>query len=61
MDLRLTEAQEILKKMGNVQEHRFESIGPVVGKELRQKTWTFASLALSGWPYFSRLTPVPSK
>ena len=47
-DLDETTHQEILKKIGNVQEHRFESIGPVVGKELRQKTWTFASLALLG-------------
>ena len=41
--------QEILKKLGeisNIQELRFESIGPVIGKELRQKTITLIIISL---------------
>ncbi|MBI2642053.1 MAG: protein translocase subunit SecF [Candidatus Wildermuthbacteria bacterium] len=33
-------------KAGNATELRFESIGPVIGKELRQKTFIIAGLAL---------------
>lgn len=42
--------QEILKKLGeisNIQELRFESIGPVIGKELRQKTITLIIISLA--------------
>jgi len=41
--------QEILSKLGeisNVREQRFENIGPVVGKELRQKTITLIIVSL---------------
>jgi preprotein translocase subunit SecF len=39
--------QEILKRLGSdVEEKRFESIGPIIGKELEQKTKVFAILVL---------------
>ncbi|MDP2664639.1 MAG: protein translocase subunit SecF [bacterium] len=39
--------QQILGSLGeNATELRFESIGPVIGKELRQKTFVIAGLAL---------------
>jgi len=39
--------QEILKRLnGEIEEKRFESIGPVIGKELRQKTKIFTILVL---------------
>lgn len=38
--------QEILKKLGEVEERRFETIGPVIGKELKEKTKVFTILVL---------------
>jgi len=38
--------QEILSKLGNPKEERFESIGPLIGKELRTKSIWAISLAL---------------
>ena len=39
--------QEILQRLGNeVEEQRFEFIGPVIGKELRKKTQVFTVLVL---------------
>lgn len=39
--------QQILQALGeNAKELRFESIGPVIGKELRQKTFVIVGLAL---------------
>src|SRR4030042_4383598 len=40
--------QEIVKRFGEVKELRFESIGPVIGKELKEKTKVFTILALLG-------------
>lgn len=40
--------QEILKRLGEIKELRFESIGPVIGKELKEKTKVFTILALLG-------------
>src|SRR3989339_841877 len=39
--------QQVLEKLGNVQEHRFESIGPAIGRELRQKTFLLSFLSLA--------------
>jgi len=39
--------QEILKRLGSdIEEKRFETIGPIIGKELEQKTRIFAILVL---------------
>ena len=38
--------QEILGKLGNVREERFESIGPLIGEELKKKAIWAISLAL---------------
>lgn len=38
--------QEILKKLGEVEEKRFESIGPAIGQELKRKTKIFTILVL---------------
>jgi len=38
--------QEVLERLGNVQERRFESIGPVIGIELQEKTRTIVGLSL---------------
>ncbi|HDZ54738.1 MAG TPA: protein translocase subunit SecF [Candidatus Nealsonbacteria bacterium] len=38
--------QAILQRLGQVKEQRFESIGPVIGQELKQKTKFFTVLAL---------------
>ncbi len=38
--------QAILQRLGQVNEQRFESIGPVIGQELKQKTKFFTVLAL---------------
>ena len=38
--------QEILKRLGEVKEHRFEAIGPIIGKELTRKTKIAIILAL---------------
>ena len=38
--------QAILQRLGQVEEQRFESIGPVIGQELKQKTKFFTVLAL---------------
>ncbi len=38
--------QEILKKLGEVKDHRFETIGPIIGKELTRKTKIAIILAL---------------
>jgi preprotein translocase subunit SecF len=38
--------QAILQRLGEVKELRFESIGPVIGQELKEKTKIFAALAL---------------
>jgi len=40
--------QAVLQRLGEVKELRFESIGPVIGQELRQKTKIFTILALLG-------------
>ena len=40
--------QEVLGRLGDVKELRFESIGPVIGKELQGKTKVFTALALLG-------------
>ena len=40
--------QEVLNRLGEVKELRFESIGPVIGKELEDKTKVFTALALFG-------------
>jgi preprotein translocase subunit SecF len=36
----------ILEKLGEVQELRFESVGPIIGKELKQKTKIVVTLSL---------------
>lgn len=41
-----TTHQEILKKLGEVKDHRFEAIGPIIGKELTRKTKIAIILAL---------------
>lgn len=38
--------QAVLKSLGNVQEKRFESIGPVIGTELQEKTRVIVGLSL---------------
>lgn len=38
--------QEILKNLGEVKDHRFEAIGPIIGKELTRKTKIAIILAL---------------
>lgn len=38
--------QKILERLGEIEEKRFESIGPVVGKELREKTKIFTIFVL---------------
>lgn len=38
--------QQVLKRLGNIEEERFESIGPVIGKELAKKARTAVMLAL---------------
>ena len=38
--------QGILQRLGDVKEQRFESIGPIIGQELKQKTQLFTILAL---------------
>lgn len=45
--------QKIIERLGeNVEEKRFESIGPTVGRELRQKTWIFAVLVIAAIVFF---------
>lgn len=38
--------QEVLSRLGDVTEHRFEDIGPVIGAELAKKTYVAIALAL---------------
>lgn len=38
--------QAMLQRLGQVKEQRFESIGPIIGQELKQKTKFFTVLAL---------------
>jgi preprotein translocase subunit SecF len=38
--------QQILQKLGDVQENSFQSIGPTIGKELRGKTGTLVVISL---------------
>jgi len=40
--------QQVLKRLGEVKELRFESVGPVIGKELREKTILFTILSFLG-------------
>ncbi len=40
--------QAVLQRLDGVKEQRFESIGPVIGQELKQKTKLFTILALLG-------------
>jgi len=45
--------QKILDKLGgSVEEESFESVGPVIGKELQKKTWIFAILVLIAIIFF---------
>ena len=40
--------QAVLKSLGNVEEKRFESIGPTIGTELQEKTRVIVGLSLLG-------------
>ncbi len=45
-DINETVHSEILQRLGEVDERRFESIGPVIGEELKEKTKLAVTLAL---------------
>lgn len=47
-DIDETTHQEVLQRLDKAKEMRFESIGPVIGKELKEKTKVFTVLALLG-------------
>lgn len=44
--------QQILQKLGNVQENTFESIGPTIGKELKGKTGTLVVISLLAMVFY---------
>ena len=58
--------QEILSKLGNVEEIRFESVGPVIGAELKRSAiWAIALSLLAiviyiAWSFRKVSKPVPS-
>ena len=47
--------QQILKKLGEVEEKRFESIGPTIGRELKRKTKVVIALALLSMVFYIAL------
>ena len=58
--------QEILSRIGNVEEKRFESIGPLIGSELKRKAlWAIAASLLAiilyiAWTFIKVSKPVAS-
>jgi preprotein translocase subunit SecF len=45
-DITETEHQSLLQVLGQVEQKRFDSIGPVIGKELTRKAWTSIILVI---------------